>query len=335
MSFNCNKCKRGFKSQYLLNKHTNRAFLCDTIFQCSECGQVFATNVILTQHKNRKTSCSSKEITDQIQLQIKQLSIKEQELRLEEQERKFNHEVKMDKIRKQQELKLNHEVGMIELKKQELQLEQQERKFKHEVEMVELRKQAFIEKQAYIKNIKADRKKMAIIINITTNNYKQYIYDNYKDNDDMSTLQQTMETGYQNMISDKSGKIMLHLYNERNNDKQEQLVNNIFAYCFSNPTSQCLFYNKELVKFYGIYRELEVNMVKEVEFYDKLLPILAECIVKFIDYMDENHKCYYEFSKKSYPINDLEIHCELAKLLYHDDLRKFSAIFFEKAYKKM
>jgi len=218
MSFNCNKCKRVFKSQYLLTKHKNRKYSCDTIFQCSECKQIFATSVILTQHKNRKTLCFSKEILkEQIQLQLKQLSIKEQELRLEEQERKF----------------------------------------KHELEVIERKKQAFIEKHSYIESSKKDRKEKSLVlnINIITNNYKQYIYNNYKDNDDMSTLRQTIETGYQNMVnplSDKPGEILLRLYDKH--FSYERLVTNILSHCHNKPISQCLFYFKKLNKFFGIYK---------------------------------------------------------------------------------
>src|SRR6185369_3595863 len=173
-------------------------------------------------------------------------------------------------------------------------LELQERKFKHDIEMIERKKQSFIEQTDYVEKVRTDRKEKRVIlnINIINNNYKQYIYNNYKDNNDMSTLRDTMETGYQSMIntvSYKSEDILLRLVKKQ--DSYEQLFANIIAHCYSNPTSQSLFYFKNLSKFYGIYLDKQYKaykIVEEVEFDKEVLPIFHEFMIKFIDYISNN-----------------------------------------------
>jgi uncharacterized C2H2 Zn-finger protein len=132
MGFNCDKCTRVFKSQFLLTKHTNSTFPCDTIFKCSDCEEVFTTKFLLTRHENRKipcdtvfkcsdceevfennfllirhrnkkNSCSSKTTTLQLQIQLTQLQITQEE-------RKFKHKVE---LRKQVPQKRKEKIALV------------------------------------------------------------------------------------------------------------------------------------------------------------------------------------------------------------------------------
>jgi hypothetical protein len=53
----CNKCRKKFVCEYLLNKHLNRVVPCDKKLSCDKCGKEFSLKKDFDQHMNKKTSC--------------------------------------------------------------------------------------------------------------------------------------------------------------------------------------------------------------------------------------------------------------------------------------
>lgn len=94
MIYLCIKCNKRFSSNYILNKHINRKYPCDTNLSCLKCCKVFKVQYDLDRHLNRKYSCVplvdnkrleltlqiEKErniiINKQLELQLKSLDVK-------------------------------------------------------------------------------------------------------------------------------------------------------------------------------------------------------------------------------------------------------------------
>jgi uncharacterized C2H2 Zn-finger protein len=296
--FQCTRCNQVFENNFELIRHENRKVLCDTIFQCSDCEQIFTTNSSLARHKNRKGSCSSKITMVQVQVQIKQLRLEERKL----------EEQRLDRIK-------NFELQEQKLKQRQQKLDQQERKFKHEVEMFEYKKQA-----------KPKEKAIVFTGDKITKDYKRYIYTNFKDNDDMSTMRQTMETQYQYIadpLSNRTREVMLSHFDIQNNDRLP--ITKILLFYYKNSKSQSLFYYKDLDGFFGIYlnqnKELEI---KEVMFDEEVLPIIQEYIIKLAECLIDNLE---QFSPKTYKLTSF---CERVKQNSYNYLRKYAGIAFWK-----
>lgn len=107
----CNKCKKKFVSEYLLNKHLNRAVPCDTKLQCDICGREFSLKKDFEQHMNRKTPCikinENVKFYKEIELQIEQEKIKQEEeiTRRELEKIRLKSELEIKKIQKESELR--------------------------------------------------------------------------------------------------------------------------------------------------------------------------------------------------------------------------------------
>ena len=53
----CIKCGKGFKTEFLLTRHSNRKIPCNRVIQCVKCNKVFKQLSDLSRHQNRKTPC--------------------------------------------------------------------------------------------------------------------------------------------------------------------------------------------------------------------------------------------------------------------------------------
>lgn len=59
MSFNCEKCRKGFKDRGSLRSHLNRKRPCISDLQCPKCYIKFNNISVLTRHLQRKTPCDA------------------------------------------------------------------------------------------------------------------------------------------------------------------------------------------------------------------------------------------------------------------------------------
>lgn len=278
----CDKCNKDFKSQYHLNKHINRKYPCTVIFKCIKCETVFDSNRILEKHMKRKTPCIDVVEVKQdveimrLELESRKLSIREREL----------------------DIKEKH----IEAKRQELETKK---------ELIELKKQAFIEKNTVIEKLKTERKeKTSVVINNNntiniTNNIVNHIKNNYSDNYDISAFKERLENTYGELTHPfdlKPFELMLKFYDNYTDDTV--LFNDIMKFSFIDEKDRCLFYFKEIDKFFALYKDNDKNSelsVRETDFDKELKKPCESIVVKILNFIYNNiptDKYKYEKSQK-------------------------------------
>lgn len=122
MKYRCQKCKKRFTSEYLLNKHLNKTISCDIVLKCDKCEKKFDTIFLLNRHLLRKTPCISTTIennSNNILLKIEEVKLDQEREKTRQEEEKTRRELEKLKLKEEIQIK------KIELQKQKnLEIEQ-------------------------------------------------------------------------------------------------------------------------------------------------------------------------------------------------------------------
>lgn len=278
--YKCTNCNKSFNKRINYERHINKKVPCNQqeYYICNKCGKEFYRLCNYDQHLSRKTPCNKNYVN--IKLNNENISL---QLELEK-ERTRQEEIKMQK----------------ELEKLKLQIELKKQESDHKKEEIELQRQKNIE----IEILKTKRKEKTthIINNIETiniqNNFIQQINEKYVNSDvlclDTNKFNQTKKDIYKRKIH-RENDFNIYLFN--NSKTIRDFICMFLKRIFNNekfPTMKCLFYNKELDKFYGIFQNPETKEIRQID-YEKYIdsvfrPMLIELFKNMKQYCEEHKK---------------------------------------------
>ncbi len=320
-NFVCSKCKKVFHSKYNLERHINRKTPCDysVELKCDKCGKEFSTKFNYGRHIKRKTDCSNN-----VQLEVEREKTKQQEAKIKQEEEKTKRELEKIKLKAEMELKKMEK---------ELELKQKE---------IELRTLKTLE----IEQAKTERKEKTpqIINNIQNitiqNNFIQYIENKYVTEKVITLNSDRFRKLIKKIFEYYIAKKIPYNCNLCNVSKTaEEFTIIFFKLLFNNETRpflKCMFYNRDLDTFFGIFDKfsLEDNKNKEVKKIDFekyvepiIKPIIIELFKSISEYfkqndlyqsiLDDGYKKFIDITQgKSEILNSLE---NIAKCILYDD----------------
>lgn len=277
----CTKCNKLFKSEYLLNKHLNRAIPCGVVLNCKNCKKIFTTNQQLLSHVNRKISCITHvvQVSDKIALVnakekselnifntkavAKQKIIDQQSLQLENKQ-KLTREViahsqsKMEAALKAEEVKYSNKCNTIQIINDRAKVERQRlelnKKAEAELEYDILYKIAF-KASKFTENFFTDQGIAQMFHNIFAHMTEESCINTF-------TKAETCT------------EIVKHMLKDLLND--------------ANPKNKNLFYNSRIGMFCAIMTEkvgdaqhIVILQKTYAQVFDALLPIIQYCYDRF------------------------------------------------------
>ncbi len=291
MKYKCSKCNSKFSSEYLLNKHMNKKTPCTEKIQCNICGLEFKGEIYLERHKNRKTPCvKNQEKIPQTTVVINNDEKQKTRLKIEKEKTK------------QLELKLE-----LKLKEKEMEIQAQKELKLLEIEALKLRNESRIKEE----ELKTERKEKTVhtinntqIINIQ-NNFIQNMEEKYAKDDKVVCLDTSRLRKFQKYVGDKinsheDNELNIYLFNTSKSSRD--FIITIFKSIFNNekfPKMRFLFYNKELDRFYGIFKNLDNREVRQID-YEKYIDVLFKPI---LIQLCDNMKEYCDKSKENTNMN--------------------------------
>lgn len=275
----CNKCRKKFVSEYLLNKHLNRAVPCDKKLSCDKCSKEFSLKKDYDQHMNRKTSCVVVNINNQTSIEIS-LQIEQEKTRRELEKIKLKAELaketKLALLEKESELRQRE----IELRKEKnLEIEEAKEKRKEKTVHIINNEQNITIQNNFILNIQ-NKYVTHTVIALESKEFKEYEKDIYE-------IAICKKLPFNKYLFDDSENI-----NEFISTFLRLLLNNACKIDYKN-----MFYSRDLKTFFGIFKILiEGNdeecykEIREITYEQYIDPILRPIIQKLFDCIKDSHR---------------------------------------------
>ncbi len=302
MNFACEVCHKTFAKKANLTRHLQRKDPCNIVIdlQCKRCKKIFQSQFHLDRHNNRKKECAIIELNSpdhsNNRTELSKEKTKQYELKLKEKELDKQRELEKTK---QLELKIKEKELEIHAQKELKLLEIQAQKELKllEIEALKLRNESRIKEE----EMKTERKEKTthVINNIETiniqNNFIQQINMTYVTDKvlclETQNFNKTIDVIYKRKI-DQENDFNIYLFN--NSKSIRDFISTFLKMIFNTEkfiNMKCLFYNKELDKFFGIFQNPETKEVRQID-YEKYIdclfrPLLIELFKNIEQYCKE------------------------------------------------
>lgn len=335
MVHHCIKCNGVFSSNYNLTRHLNRKYPCDMILECAICNKIFTKQYDLTNHLNKKYPCLNPQ---------EYLNLKEKELEINSEKNVLKAKIIENKA------KDNAEKNILREKEIQINIERNTIKNKELLDKVVARESQLLRLQESerLKTIRKERTPAVIQqinIDIQINNFIKNIEENcfhicdlpfeYVDTHKDMIFNNLLCDGYSDITEEQEAEIFKDLF--YNNSSTDKIIKDIIIRSYNDPANQdsrSIFYFKSSDKFYAIFINDGIKILKMIDYKKDLFPILSHTVNQYLNKI-VRHIPIQQIYFYANDVIDTKMFTRQKEVEFftrtnmHDELKKYSEDIFE------